>query len=332
MYCNSCTLPIKKEDLAYCSQCHVPLHNQCANHCMECGKILCDTCYAENNYLCEECYKPNNMFTKIRRSHLEQYAGCPYSLYLQLVKGIEPPMGSNAQLGVIVHEIIDSITEHEIYLTEAVNKLVEDVNKFNKTIDEKNLDYSFISQDLITKGIRCLENFWLIKDNFGKKFISEHNITYSIDDNLPKISCTLDRIEEHEDYIIIHDWKTGKALSGKQLIENLQPALYIYAVYKEYGVYPKTFNLHYLNDLKTLTYELVEDGVYEVSTSRKTYTLVIDDVLKRTKKILKDITDNKFNIPDERVVAWRCKSMCWFGLTNMCSGTLNEQWRNCNGK
>ena len=110
MYCNSCLKLIPKEKVTHCSQCGVPLCKDCANHCMTCGKELCDTCYMENNFRCEDCFKPENMFAVIRRSHLEQYAGCPYSLYLQLVNGITPPMGKHAQLGVIVHELIEQIS------------------------------------------------------------------------------------------------------------------------------------------------------------------------------------------------------------------------------
>ena len=109
---------------------------------MVCGKTLCDSCYADNNFKCEECYKPDETFSVIRRSHIEQYAGCPYSLYLQLILGIEPPMGRHAQLGVIVHELIDKLSEYEFSLDEAKKELIEKIEEWNlKTEDE----YSIIN-------------------------------------------------------------------------------------------------------------------------------------------------------------------------------------------
>lgn len=329
MYCNSCLKKIPKEDITYCKQCGVPLCKKCANHCLICGKELCDSCYADNNFKCEECYKPDDTFSVIRRSHLELYAGCPYSLYLQLVLGIEPPMGKHAQLGIIVHQLIDELSEYDTTLEEAKKKMLEEIEKWNLSTEE---EYSIITSELEEVGKICLENFWKIKDYFKPNFKSEYTIKYSIDDNLPKISCTLDRIEWNGKDIHIHDWKTGKPMSGKTLVNDLQPPLYIYGIYKEFGEMPKTFTLHYLKYDKHITYKYVGDMKYEVKTSRKTYLLDINEILKRTKKILSDIKHNKFNMPTNNTHKWRCDSLCWFGISGKCSGSQQEQWKAMNKK
>ena len=327
MYCNSCIKQIPVDQITYCEQCQVPLCKKCANHCMVCGKTLCDTCYQDNKCKCEECYKPDDMFQVIRRSHIEQYAGCPYSLYLQLVEGIEPPMGKHAELGVIVHEIIDKASEYNVTLAAAKGELEERVEEWNLSTDD---DYSIITMDLLEVGERCLDNFYSIKSLFGKDFLSEHNIKYSIDKDLPDISCTLDRIEFNNNKIHIHDWKTGKPMSGQKLITDLQPPLYIYAVFKEFSQMPDTFTLHYLNKNKHITYNKSEGNTYIVKTTRNTYTLDVDEALRRTKEILKGIKENKFNMPDDSTHAWRCDNMCWFGLTDKCKGVHNQQWKEVN--
>ena len=219
----------------------VPLHESCANHCMAYGKILCDTCYGDNNFRCEECYKPENMFQVIRRSHIEQYKNCPYSLFLQLVKGIEPPMGKHAQLGIIVHEIIDHSSANQIALPDAIRDMYDAIKQWNLKTDD---EYSIISMDLEETGETCLKNYWKIKDSFNVPCESERNIKYSIDDDLPFISCTLDRICFDGDNIHVHDWKTGRAMSGKKLVEDLQPPLYLYGIKKDFGTMPKSFTLH----------------------------------------------------------------------------------------
>ena len=325
MYCNSCMQIIGKPELIFCSQCGVPLHKDCANHCLECGKVLCDSCFAENDYKCEECYKPNNKFQKIRRSHLQQYDNCPYSLYLQLILGIEPPMGKAAQLGVIVHELIDLTTYEDTTLEEMQSELERRVKEWN---EDENTDEEFskIPQELLEVGKQCIDNFWEIKDVFPKTFDSEKNMVFSIDEDLPKISCTADRVIKNKDGIHIYDWKTGKPMSGKKLIEDLQPPLYIYAVYKEYGEMPKTFTLHYLRNNKIIVYEKVNDENYRVCTSRNAYILNIPSALEKTKKILKGIQNNHFNMPDERTSKWRCENMCWFGKSGKCKTSFNESW------
>lgn len=336
MYCNSCMGIIRKDDLVYCEQCGSPLHSSCANHCLSCGKALCDNCYIDNDFKCEECYqKPEQQFSTIRRSHLEQYAGCPYSIYLQLIKGIEPPMGSYAQLGIIVHHIFDMITDHDISLEEALKKLEEDAYEWNGNYNngkEEDL-YSIITNELINNGVECINNFFMIKNSLGNDYVSEKNIIFSVDDTLPKISCTLDRIEHVNDSnIIIHDWKTGKPMAGQKLVTDLQPPLYIQAVKEEYGVYPTRFVLHYLRFGKHLVYTHTGNGIYEVETTRNKYVLDVNEALERARKILEGINKGHFNMPNGNTHEWRCKNMCWFGKANVCSGVGEEQWKALSSK
>lgn len=324
MYCNSCVKQIPKDEITYCAQCSAPLHKSCANHCMTCGKELCDTCYGENNFRCEECYKPENMFSVIRRSHIEQYNGCPYSLYLQLVKGITPPMGKHAQLGVIVHELIDQTSKTDTTLSNTQKELLESIEQWNLSTED---EYSIIDMELEQTGKTCLDNFWKIKDTFNKDSKSECNIKYSVDDDLPTISCTLDRVVFNGKDIHVHDWKTGRPMSGQKLITDLQPPLYMYGVYKEFGVMPKTFTLHYLQSDKHIVYEQVSDMVYEVKTSRNTYTLDVEKALTRTKEILTGIKQQKFNMPTKGTHEWYCKNMCWFYKSGDCANSQSEQWK-----
>lgn len=327
-YCNSCLKQIAKDEDAYCSQCQVPLHKDCSNRCLNCGVILCDSCYAENNFRCEECFKPENLFQTIRRSHIEQYAGCPYSLYLQLVLGIEPPMGRHAQVGIIVHDLIDKMLKDELNINEAQALLADRIDEWNLSTED---EYSIITLDLIDNGVNCLNNFELIKDSFTGKSKTEYNVQFSLDKNLPSISCTLDLISFKGDGIHVHDWKTGKPMSGKKLVTDLQPPLYMYGVKEEFGKMPESFNLHYLRPNKHIRYNKVGDMVYEVKTTRNTYTLDVEEALERTKDILKGIKNRKFNMP-KGAHLFRCKNLCWFGISGKCKGTQDEQWKIMNEK
>lgn len=323
MYCNSCQTQIPKDEIVYCSQCGVPLHKGCANHCLDCGKVLCDTCSLDNNFKCETCYKPEDIFPVIRRSHLEAYAGCPYSVYLQLVSGIEPPMGGAAQMGVLVHQLIEEGISIEA-MHEDIDILIKE---WNTQTDD---DYSLITPELNENAHKCIDNYSKIKDYFlDCDARTEYNIQFTLDDDLPKVSCTLDKILEKDGRLEVHDWKTGRPMSGKKLVSDLQPPLYMYAVYTIYGKMPDSFTLHYLREDKHITYNKIDENTYEVKTKRNTYTLDIQDALNRTREILKGIKDNKFNMPNEKA-QFRCKTLCWFGLSGKCQGSFQEQWRNLN--
>ena len=166
--------------------------------------------------------------------------------------------------------------------------------------------------------------------NFNNDFLTEYKIEYSIDEKLPLVNCTVDRISFVGDAIHIHDWKTGKPMSGKQLIKDLQPPIYIYGVYKEFRKMPKTFTLHYLNAEKNLTYTHIGGMKYEVKTSRSKYILDVEDAIERTRTILTDIKKNKFEIIDDKEHLWRCDKMCWFGISGECESFQAEGWKQIN--
>lgn len=328
IYCNSCVKQIPKEEETYCASCGVPLCTKCANHCLTCGKSLCDSCYAENNYKCEDCHKPEENFNVIRRSHIEQYVGCPYSLYLQMVLGITPPMNQHAQVGVIVHNIIEQIQQKNIELQEALAMYQREVDEWNQKTDDS---YSIITMEVEQNGIISINNFYDLPQISSDKTELEKNIIYSLNENLPSISCTLDRIDFKGDDIYITDWKTGKPMAGKKLVEDLQPPLYIYGVFAEYGKYPKTFTLQYLQKNKEIVYSQIDDKpIYEIKTSRSTYVLDIEEALKRTKNVLSKIKNNVFKMPTNETHIWRCKNLCWFGISGKCTGVQTEQWKKLN--
>lgn len=325
MYCNSCMTQINKDDLEFCSQCNVPLHKECANHCLTCGKTLCDVCYLENNYNCEVCNPPKQNFKVIRRSHIELANTCMYALYLTLEKGITPEANEYATLGTIVHQIIDMLCNKLIEADEAYERFDKE---FDKELKEFN-DESF--KEI---GYASIRKFIELKELFNNdKFTSEENIIYSIDDNLPSISCTLDRIDFINDEIHISDWKTGKPMSGQKLITDLQAPLYIEAIHQKYGVYPKTFTFYYLAKDKIKQYVLIpQDGngeiypLYKVNSGRKDYILDINDRLEETKKILTKINNRQFSMPKD-VSLWYCQRMCWFYKSGICASSDKEQWK-----
>lgn len=325
MYCNSCLKKIPKDEIEYCSSCGVPICKSCSNHCLECGATLCDDCYADNHFRCDSCVDANKEIKTVRRSYLKQYEDCPYSLYLQMMEGIVPPMGSYAELGVLTHELLERMQNEELTPQNAITMLKNAVSDWNsKTNDE----YSIIPLTLLEVGINCIYNFQTLKPLLlADEFKTEHRIEFCVDDKLPTINCTIDRLAFKDGEIHIHDWKTGKPMSGKQLSTDLQPPIYIYAVYKEYGKLPKTFTLHYLNHNKNLTYHHIEGWIYEVSTKRNKYRLDVMAAIERSKKILSNIKKHKFSIIEDKEHLWRCKKMCWFHDSGICKEYDEAKWK-----
>ena len=276
--------------------------------------------------MCEACNIATNTeqeFKVIRRSHLELYAMCPYALYLQLVKGVEPEMNEYAELGIMIHHTLDMLSNQIIEDNVAITELASGIETVFK--DNEKLE------DFLATGNKCLESFLQLRPLLYPNFVTEKNIIFSLGDNLPKVSCTLDRIDFVGDDIFIADWKTGKPMAGKKLITDLQPPLYIEAIHQEYGVYPKTFTLYYLAHDKIKVYTLQENGNYIVDTGRNKYELDIPEALDRTREILKKINNRNWTMPKD-VSPWYCKNMCSHYKTGICASSSKEQWKVLNEK
>jgi len=327
IYCNSCQTPINKADIVYCSQCNVPLHKECANHCRKCGAVLCDKCYGDNNFQCEGCYNPEQVFKTIRRSHLELYAACPYALYLELVKGVKPEANDYATLGTIIHHYLDLLSNHLLTKSQALTDMTAEIMVELKDSDK--------IEDFLKTSVKSIDKFIEYQPSFGDKFNTEENIIFSLDDSLPFVSCTLDRVDFVNDDIHIADWKTGKPMSGQKLITDLQPPLYIEAIHKKYREYPKTFTLYYLAHDKIKMYKLLDategNVQYAVDSGRNTYTLNVTEALERTKEILKRINNKNFTMPKD-VSSWYCTNMCSHYKTGVCASSSKEQWKVLNDK
>lgn len=325
MYCNSCLKQIPVSEITYCKECGVPLHKSCSNHCLECGADMCNDCYAENRFRCSDCITENKTLRTVRRSYLKQYEDCPYSLYLQLIEGITPPMSSYAELGIIVHELIEKMQNNQIDAYGARVELLNRVEEWNISTED---EYSVIPLNLLNVGNKCIDVFaTMLLPMLNDDFKTEYKIEFSLRENLPTVNCTLDRISFVNGDIHIHDWKTGKPMAGKQLVTDLQPPVYIYGVYQEFGILPKTFTLHYLNAEKNITYQHTEGMIYTVKTARRSYTLDVEVAMERVAQILENIQKNKFAIIEDKEHLWRCEKMCWFHSSGVCEDSITTVWR-----
>lgn len=284
-----------------------------------------------NRGRCTDCFDVKKPFKRIRRSYLQDYVHCPYNLYLNAVLGKVPPMGGAAQAGVILHDIIEKMQNGEMEWLETQDEFTERCEEWNKGLRKKSdleFDYSLITDIKVHNGIDCLDNWYMnVRPKLNnRQFITEKNIRFSIGEE-SDIGCTLDRVEWDDDSKIhIHDWKTGKPLAGQQLVKNLQPGVYIYAVYKEFGEWAETFSLHYIHaPYKRITYYHQGNGVYEVRTTKNVYTLNVLDTIEKCREIIRHINAAEF---PANAKLWYCEGMCWYNKTGDCVGTGIERKAN----
>lgn len=328
MECVNCFTEIKK-DVVYCSDCGKPMHKECAVSCMSCGKILCDVCSLANNFKCKECTKEQKIeIDVIRRSHIEEYKQCPYAFYLDVIKGVETKGNKWTETGILLHELFDKYSHVDNIMEtkdDLKNEFLEGFIKLNEDLFTNEYD----KKEMLERGLVCIDNFIKYQIVAPKPFSTEEKFIINIDNNLPKVQVTIDRINKLENgEIEIVDYKTGKVHVGQKLKTDLQPPLYILGVREKYKVLPQRFKLLFLNEDKERVYEKIDEDKYVCKVNKNEYEISLQESIREVKTIFGRITRGNFNIP-QNVSTWQCERMCKFGQggAKVCEGNLIESWK-----
>ena len=324
--CANCFQEIKKKDLVYCVNSNQPLHKDCANPCIKCGKPLTDTESIANKFTCKQCKKENIIeIDHIRRSHIENYKTCPHMFKLLVIDEIEVPNNPYAESGIILHDIFDkasndtSITKEDM-IEEYTSKYAK-IDNFKEYQIEKS-----VPKTLYENGLKAIDNFIKYNTTAPKPFETEKTIQYSIDDDLPKIQITFDRINKINDRLHLVDYKTGKVYVGKRLANDLQIPTYILAVQEHYGVLPETFTLLFLAENKERVYNKINDNEYVCTVGKRDYVVNLQDKLREINSIFSKIKQGLFDIPVGKLSPWYCENRCGLYETH-CMGVEDEPWR-----
>lgn len=108
----------------------------------------------------------------------------------------------------------------------------------------------------------------------------EETLMFEIDENLPKVSFTMDLVTENEQGgLDLFDWKTGKELVGKQLASDLQAPIYIHGVQQHTGRQVDSFTFHYLRDNKTRKFQRVDNDTFVCMVGKREYYIRLHETV-----------------------------------------------------
>jgi hypothetical protein len=178
------------------------------------------------------------------------------------------------------------------------------------------------------KSVTCIDNYWSSKPSFpNRPFIAEETIIFSLRDDLPKVSITMDRIDQHDEKLYITDYKTGQVKTGVQFEKDLQAPLYIYAVQQQYKKIVEEFRLFYIESGKERIYKRVSDTIYEVVVGKRSYRIDISQTIKDVIGMFESMKAGKWNIPtDNRSMFYACK-VCKVKAFGACNGAEIQLWK-----
>lgn len=321
MNCMNCFTSVGQGKIK-CQTCNGALHAECA---INDGGTFCDVCYTVKQ---SEGDKVD--FTipdTIRRTYIETYRSCPHKFFKEVIEGIESPPTCYTQIGIDLHEIFEKACNQPEYgLSDAMAEW--------STYWDGYSDDLFADDDqrekMLLRGNESVEAFFeVVRPSLPPTpFITEQKIEFSIGENIPKVNFTMDRIDQVDGMLEMHDWKTGKVMVGKKLSSDLQAPLYIYGTQLHYGIPVRSFSFYYLQENKTRVFTRVDNDNFVCTVGKREYKINLTDAIREIKSIFSQIKKGNFNIPnDTRNMYFTCK-MCHIKEMGICEGAEVQAWKN----
>lgn len=331
--CKNCRRVITVEETTNCVVCGSKMHLACSIKTKK-GRY-CDSCFEE-----EQDIKTFNMPPSIRRSYIDEYEKCPYSAYLDIIKGIEIKNSSFAEVGIILHEVFEEYFKelHKPTKEEMINsfKLKFDTIdrscfEFGLTLYKDKTLEEHIS-DMYQIGLTSIENFLKLDEEHSmqanRKLIdTEKTILLDIGESYPKVQLTFDRVDEVDGELEVIDYKTGNVMVGKELQDNIQVPLYILGVEKHYGRKVRRFVLHYLGENKTRVYERIDNDTFRCYVRNLWYNVSLSKTIERVKIDFTNMKQGKWDVPsDFKSMFFKCKT-CPKKRYGYCEGAEGQIWK-----
>ena len=147
----------------------------------------------------------------IRRSYIETYKQCPYKFYQSVIKGNEMPFSIYIILGIDLHDLFDKAEKDFSYTMVEMKQEFEDIfNKYEPILFDGVDKFA-----MYKRGLDSIDTFYSLIKDMPKPYRSEEKLEFSVGNDLPKVSCTLDRINLVDGELEVCDWKTGNVMVGK---------------------------------------------------------------------------------------------------------------------
>lgn len=331
--CKNCFLPIddlRKE--THCSICNAPLHKDCA---INDGGAFCDACYTvktEDDIISVPTFIIPDV---IRRSYIELYRSCPYAFYLEVIKGLNINSSCFAQVGIDLHDLFEQASKHLITSAEDMKSKYKIMfTNYDDSLFEsdlmlyKDMDIPRLRKKLWEQSCDAIDTLFSVLPTLNSEaYALEEKILFNVGEDLPKVSITMDRIDEVDGELEVSDWKTGALMVGKKLSSDLQVPLYIYAVREHFKKPVRKFTLYYLSENKTRVFERVNTENYVCTVGKREYQINLTDAIRTVQHVFSQIKKGQFNIPrDTRNMYFTCKT-CSFKKNGQCEGADIESWK-----
>jgi RecB family exonuclease len=300
------------------------MHAECA---IQDGGVFCDVCYVTRK---EDT--PKMTFTipdVIRRTYIETYRKCPHKFFKEVLeRNVQPPT-SYTQIGIDLHEIFESACKGIETKEDALRIMQQKFDGYSDTL----FDSGFASDnrtDMWTRTIESIGTFFdvTLPSLPAVPFTTEETIEFSVGEELPNVQFTMDRIDEVDGELEMHDWKTGRVMVGQKLSSDLQAPLYIYGTRQHFGKPVRSFTFYYLQDNKTRVFvrDELNPDIYVCKVNKREYKVSLKSTIAEIQHVFSQIKNGNFNIPQNtKGMHFTCK-ICHLLKEGKCQGADLQSW------
>jgi RecB family exonuclease len=267
----------------------------------------------------------------IRRTYIETYRSCPHKFLKEVIEGHTQPPTSYTQIGIDLHEIFEQTCNDNHSLTKDDALSVMEVHFANYSDDLFSSGFASDNrEDMWNRTTNSIDTFFdvVLPALPTTPFTTEETIEFSVGEDLPNVQFTMDRIDEVDGELEMHDWKTGRVMVGQKLSSDLQAPLYIYGTKLHFKKPVRRFTFYYLNENKTRTFErdINDPNVYTCRVNKREYKINLQDGIREIQRVFAQIKKGNFSIPhNTSKMHFTCK-MCHLLKEGKCQGADLQQW------
>ena len=231
-------------------------------------------------------------------SQINTFLNCPQKyklIYINKIKKTEE--GIEAFIGKVVHETLEWIYNNKIdyviwdkieekYFKIWDNKWHNHIFYFNRNMlyEKNSYKYKKYNQEYFKKiGLEYLRNYYRINNgpNLNYDFTIGSEVELFTDINSFRFKVIIDRIDEINNVIYIHDYKTGKPKTKKDLKNDLQLAIYHIAIKQKFPNKEISLNWHFLKERDKNKHQVsILKSRDEIEKDIKKITKTVNEIIK----------------------------------------------------
>ena len=189
-------------------------------------------------------------------SQIGTYSNCPQKYKLIYIDKIYKSHDSiEAFMGKVVHEVLEWLynDKSDYCIWDHIEKKYEEIwnNRWHDKIFIAEIRKQYDTKHFKKMGLECLRNYYKLNGgptiDYSNTIGVEKKIEFKIDSFYFK--TVIDRLDDKDGVLEIHDYKTGKPKTAKMLKKDLQLFIYLKAVNSMEKSHKKiTLNWHYLKE------------------------------------------------------------------------------------